>query len=62
MITFCVNELAATAGFNYHTDNWVKGILDATHGYGADVVIDLIGKYYAQFNLQVAAWIGRLPR
>jgi NADPH2:quinone reductase len=61
-IAFCVNELGATAGFNYHTDDWVKGILDATHGHGVDVVIDFIGKDYAQFNLQVAAVDGRIAQ
>jgi NADPH:quinone reductase-like Zn-dependent oxidoreductase len=53
-IAFCVNELGATAGFNCHTGDWAKSIFDVTHGHEADVVIDFIGKDYAQFNLQVA--------
>jgi NADPH:quinone reductase-like Zn-dependent oxidoreductase len=61
-IVFCVNELGATGGFNYHTDDWVKGILDAMQGHGADVVIGFIGKAYAQFNLQVAAVDGRIAQ
>jgi NADPH:quinone reductase-like Zn-dependent oxidoreductase len=61
-IAFCVNELGATAGFDYHTDDWVKSILDVKHGHEADVVIDFIGKDYAQFNLQVAVVDGRIAQ
>ncbi|KAJ8064595.1 hypothetical protein OCU04_006924 [Sclerotinia nivalis] len=46
-IAFC-KSLGATHGFNYHTENWIQGVLDATDGHGADVIVDFIGKNYAQ--------------
>ena len=59
-IDFCVQELGATAGFNYHTQDWAKEILKATDGKGVDVVIDFIGQNYFQGNLDVAARDGRI--
>ena len=59
-IDFCVKELGATAGFNYHTQDWAKEILQATDGKGVDVVIDFIGQNYFQGNLDVAARDGRI--
>ena len=59
-IDFCVQELGATAGFNYHTQDWAKEILQATGGKGVDVVIDFIGQSYFQGNLDVAARDGRI--
>lgn len=59
-IDFCVQELGATAGFNYHTQDWAKEILQATDGKGVDVVIDFIGQNYLQGNLDVAARDGRI--
>lgn len=59
-IDFCVQELGATAGFNYHTQDWAKEILQATDGKGVDVVIDFIGQNYFQGNLDVAARDGRI--
>ena len=59
-IDFCVQELGATAGFNYHTQDWAKEILQATDGKGVDVVIDFIGQIYFQGNLNVAARDGRI--
>jgi NADPH2:quinone reductase len=58
-IAFCV-DLGATAGFNYHKDDWVKGILAATDGYGVDVIVDFVGKDYCQGNFEVAAMDGRI--
>lgn len=58
-VEFC-KSLGATAGFNYHTDDWIKGILDATDGHGADVIIDFIGKDYSQGNFEAAAIDGRI--
>lgn len=58
-VSFC-EELGATKGFNYHSDDWVKGILDATDGYGVDVIVDFIGRDYAQGNFEVAAMDGRI--
>jgi len=58
-VDFC-KSLGATAGFNYHTQDWVKGILDATDGKGVDVTVDFIGKNYAQGNFEAAAIDGRI--
>ena len=58
-IDFC-KSLGATAGFNYHTQDWSKEILKATGGKGADVVIDFVGQNYFQGNLDVAAKDGRI--
>lgn len=59
-IDFCVKELGATAGFNYHTQDWAKEVLTATGGRGVDLVIDFIGQNYFQGNLDVAARDGRI--
>ncbi|KUJ11923.1 quinone oxidoreductase putative [Mollisia scopiformis] len=59
-IDFCVQELGATAGFNYKTQDWSKEILKATGGNGVDVVIDFVGASYFQGNLDVAAVDGRI--
>ena len=58
-IEFC-KELGATAGFNYHTQDWAKEILEATGGKGVDVVIDFVGQNYFQGNLDVAARDGHI--
>src|ERR1700710_2374828 len=54
-IDFCVNELGATAGFNYKTQDWSKEILRVTENQGVDVIIDFVGQNYFQGNLDVAA-------
>ena len=59
-IDLCVKELGATAGFNYHTQDWAKEILKATDGKGVDIVVDFIGQNYFQGNLNVAARDGRV--
>lgn len=53
-IDFCTKELGATAGFNYHTQDWSKEILKATDGKGVDIIIDFIGASYFQGNLDAA--------
>ena len=59
-IDFCVNELGATKGFNYHTQDWAKEILKETGGKGVDIVVDYIGANYFQGNLDVATRDGRI--
>ena len=59
-IDFCVNDLGATAGFNYHTQDWSKEILSVTNGKGVDVIIDFVGQSYFQGNLDAAARDGRI--
>lgn len=58
-LEFC-KSLGATAGFNYHTQDWSQEILKATGGKGVDVVIDFVGQNYFQRNLDVAARDGRI--
>lgn len=58
-LEFC-KSLGATAGFNYHTQDWSQEILKATGGKGVDVVIDFVGQNYFQGNLDVAARDGRI--
>lgn len=59
-INFCVNELGATAGFNYHSQDWAKEVLNATGGKGVDVIIDFVGQNYFQGNLDAAARDGHI--
>ena len=59
-INFCVDELGATAGFNYHTQDWSKEVLKATDGKGVDVIIDFVGQSYFQGNLDAAARDGHI--
>lgn len=59
-IDFCVGTLGATAGFNYHTQDWSKEILAATDGKGVDIIVDFIGGTYFQGNLNAAARDGRI--
>lgn len=59
-VDFCVEKLGATKGFNYHTEDWAKGILDATNGKGVDIIVDFIGQNYFQGNLDAAALDGRI--
>ena len=54
-IDFCVNELGATAGFNYHTQDWPQEVLKATDGKGVDIIVDFVGQGYFQGNLTAAA-------
>lgn len=59
-IDFCVTELGATAGYNYHTKDWAKEVLAATDGNGVDIIIDFVGQNYFQGNLDAAARDGRI--
>ncbi|KAI9373039.1 hypothetical protein BJX61DRAFT_542147 [Aspergillus egyptiacus] len=59
-IKFCVEQLGATAGFNYRTQNWCEELLKATGGKGVDVIVDYIGAGYFQDNLKAAALDGRI--
>ena len=58
-VEFC-EKLGASKGFNYHTEDWVKGILNATDGHGVDVTVDFIGKNYSEKNFEAAAMDGRI--
>ena len=59
-VEFCVKELGATAGFNYHTQDWAQEVLKVTEGKGVDVIVDFVGQNYFQGNLNAAARDGRI--
>ncbi|KAL6230013.1 hypothetical protein BDW75DRAFT_223752 [Aspergillus navahoensis] len=59
-ISFCVDKLGATAGFNYRTQNWAEELSKATNGRGVDIIVDYIGAGYFQDNLKSAALDGRI--
>lgn len=52
---FVEAELGATRAFNYKTDDWARGVLEATGGKGVDLIVDFVGASYFQQNLAVAA-------
>lgn len=53
-------SLGATTAFDYRTEDWAEGVLDATDGHGADVIVDFIGAPYLDRNVHAAATDGRL--
>ncbi|RYC61359.1 hypothetical protein CHU98_g4827 [Xylaria longipes] len=52
---FIETELGATRAFNYRTEDWAKGIQEATGGMGVDLIVDFIGASYFQKNMVAAA-------
>jgi putative PIG3 family NAD(P)H quinone oxidoreductase len=52
--------LGATILVNYHDEDFVAVVKDATGGRGADVVLDVVGAKYLDRNLSVLAPAGRL--
>ncbi|KAI0873197.1 zinc-binding alcohol dehydrogenase domain-containing protein 2 [Hypoxylon argillaceum] len=56
---FIEAELGATKAFNYKSEDWAKGVLEATGGRGVDLVVDFVGASYFEGNLAVAARDGR---
>lgn len=59
-IDFCVKELGATAGFNYHKQDWSQEIQKVTKGAGVDIIVDFVGATYFQGNLDAAAKDARI--
>ncbi|KAL1878155.1 hypothetical protein Daus18300_002071 [Diaporthe australafricana] len=57
---FIEKELGATKAFNYREDDWSKGVLEATGGAGADLIVDFIAGDYVQKNLDCAAREARI--
>ena len=53
-------SLGADVLVNYHEQDFVEQVLDATEGQGADVVLDSLGASYLARNLEVLATSGRL--
>jgi NADPH:quinone reductase-like Zn-dependent oxidoreductase len=58
-IEFC-KGLGATDGFDYKTQDWSRGILDATGGKGVDVIVDYVGAPYFDGNLEAAGRDARI--
>lgn len=59
-VDFCRDRAGATRGFNYRTEDWVAGIMEATGGRGVDVIVDFVGGNYAQKNFEAAAVDARI--
>ncbi|KAL9580994.1 MAG: hypothetical protein Q9212_004162 [Teloschistes hypoglaucus] len=59
-IRFCVDELGATKGFNYKTQDWSQEVLKETGGKGVDIIVDFVGATHFQGNLTAAARDGRI--
>ncbi|KAL1898790.1 hypothetical protein Sste5346_003197 [Sporothrix stenoceras] len=53
--SFLVEELGATATFNYKKSNWADEVLKVTDKKGVDFIVDYIGADYFQKNLDAAA-------
>ncbi len=53
-------ELGADITINYHDEDFVAALRDATDGHGADVVLDHMGAKYLARNFDVLAPDGRL--
>jgi NADPH2:quinone reductase len=55
---FC-EQLGADKAFNYRSEDWQAGVLDATGGRGVDVLLDMVAGPYTQKNLECMARDGR---
>jgi putative PIG3 family NAD(P)H quinone oxidoreductase len=53
-------SLGASVLVNYHDDDFVTAVREATDGHGADVVLDIVGAAYLARNVSVLATNGRL--
>jgi putative PIG3 family NAD(P)H quinone oxidoreductase len=53
-------ELGAERAIDYHQEDFVAVIREATQGRGVDVILDMVGGSYVERNLRVLAVDGRL--
>ena len=53
-------RLGADTAINYNEDDFVARVREATHGHGADVVLDMVGGDYIRRNYEAAAEDGRI--
>ncbi len=53
-------KLGAEVAINYRNEDFVRGVLTATDGRGADVVLDIVGGDYVVRNYAAAAEEGRI--
>jgi putative PIG3 family NAD(P)H quinone oxidoreductase len=56
---FC-KELGADQAINYHTQDFVAAVHEATDGKGVDVILDMVGGDYIARNIKCLAPDGRL--
>jgi len=54
--------LGADRAINYHTEDFVAAVKDATNGEGVDVVLDIVGGDYLPRNLECLRLNGRLTQ
>lgn len=57
-LSFC-HQLGAVAGFNYKEGPFASGVLEASKGHGADIIIDPVGASHWEQNLACLAVDGR---
>jgi NADPH:quinone reductase len=53
-------ELGADIAINYHEDDFVRAVTDATGGIGIDIILDMVGGPYVTRNVMALAVEGRL--
>jgi putative PIG3 family NAD(P)H quinone oxidoreductase len=53
-------KLGAIRAVNYHTEDFVEAVKQATGGHGADVILDMVGGDYVARNYHAAAADGRI--
>jgi putative PIG3 family NAD(P)H quinone oxidoreductase len=53
-------QLGADVGINYHDEDFVATLREATGGHGADVILDIMGASYLGRNVEALADDGRL--
>ncbi|MHB8489519.1 MAG: NAD(P)H-quinone oxidoreductase [Candidatus Dormibacteria bacterium] len=53
-------ELGASAGIDYHAEDFVARTRELTEGRGADVVLDIMGASYLSRNIDAVATDGRI--
>jgi NADPH2:quinone reductase len=58
-VAACV-DLGADRAVNYHTEDFVEAVREATGGRGANVILDMVGGPYIERNLRAAAEDGRI--
>lgn len=56
---FC-EQLGAAKAINYHTSDFEEMIISATEGKGVDIILDMVGGSYAEKNIRLLAYQGRL--
>ncbi|MCX5580139.1 NAD(P)H-quinone oxidoreductase [Kaistia terrae] len=57
----CV-DLGATRAINYHLEDFVDVVKEATDGHGADVILDMVGGDYIERNFSAAAFDGHIAQ